>query len=508
LREQGINCTDEHSEPDNLRCWIEGKLPEPGYTYAGNALNWPTIPDVLQDAGISWRIYQDPNDNWTGAMHGCLAFESFRHSKPGSRLYENGMRHWSLTKLAEHAKSHALPQVSWVLPPAVWSEHPGPSSPLQGAEFASQVLDALTANPETWSKTVFIVTFDENDGRFDHVPPPAVPSFNLDGTLAGRSTVDLKGMYFDDPQAKYRAPGDTITGNPRPWAMGPRVPMYVVSPWSKGGYVDSQVFDHSSVGQFLEKRFGVTIPAISPWHRAIAGDLTSAFDFVHPNDPTVPALPPTLDSAARAHAQEALPKPLPPATPQALLQEAGTRSSRPLAYALEVDCAVGSVGVTLTFLNAGALGAVFHVYDKLRLDAIPRRYTVETRRKLNDRWEIRDDRYHLWIIGPNGFLREFAGAVTDGLASQVTCDIASQAVQVTLRTTSAQKHVRLSSHTYMKTPSRDLLVRVPGHVVTLDASQTSGWYDIRLEGSDGFYRRLAGRIENGRPSTSDPAIAT
>jgi phospholipase C len=76
-RAAGINCTDENSEPVNLRCWIKGALPEPGYTYKGSAFKWPTIPDVLENKGISWRIYQDPNDNWTGAMHGCLAFESF-----------------------------------------------------------------------------------------------------------------------------------------------------------------------------------------------------------------------------------------------------------------------------------------------------------------------------------------------------------------------------------------------------------------------------------------------
>ena len=97
-----------NSEPDNLRCWITGALPEPGYTYAGSSLTWPTIPDVLEAAGISWRIYQDPNDNWTGAMHGGLAFESFRTAKPGSPLYEKGMRHWSLERFAEDARKGQL----------------------------------------------------------------------------------------------------------------------------------------------------------------------------------------------------------------------------------------------------------------------------------------------------------------------------------------------------------------------------------------------------------------
>ena len=187
LAARGINCTEADSEPDNLRCWITGALPEPGYTYAGSSFTWPTIPEVLEKTGVSWRIYQDPNDNWTGAMHGGLAFESFRTARPGSPLYEKGMRHWSLEQLAEDARKGTLPQVSWVLPPMDWSEHPGPSSPAQGAEFMARVLDALTANPETWGGTVLFLTFDENDGMFDHVPPPAPPSFNADGSLAGAS---------------------------------------------------------------------------------------------------------------------------------------------------------------------------------------------------------------------------------------------------------------------------------------------------------------------------------
>ncbi len=170
-RRRGENCTDGAAEVNNLRCQISGSLPTPGYTYQGSAFAWPTLPDLLEKAGVSWRIYQDPNDNWTGLMHGGLAFASFRNSHPGTPNYEKGMTHWSLAQLAQDAKTGALPQVSWVLPSALWSEHPAPSSPLQGAEFTAQVLDALTANPEAWSKTAFFLVFDENDGLFDHVPP-------------------------------------------------------------------------------------------------------------------------------------------------------------------------------------------------------------------------------------------------------------------------------------------------------------------------------------------------
>ncbi len=192
LAARGINCDDDQSEPNNLRCWITGTW-VPGawpqtYKYAGNALTWDTIPDVLQRAGISWRIYQDMNDNWTGAMHGGLAFESFRTARPGTPIYERGMTGGPdfLAQLRKDVLDGTLPQVSWVLPTAASSEHPGAgSSPTHGGNFTEQVLDALTANPEVWSKTVFLLTFDENDGLFDHTPAPARPLVQR-RRLAGR----------------------------------------------------------------------------------------------------------------------------------------------------------------------------------------------------------------------------------------------------------------------------------------------------------------------------------
>jgi hypothetical protein len=128
-RRRGEDTTEGEAEVNNLRCLIKGGLPAPGYTYQGSGFTWPTLPEILERAGISWRIYQDPNDNWTGLMHGGLAFASFRNAKPGSALYEKGMSHWSLEQLGQDVKDGSLAQVSWVLPPQIWSEHPAPSSP-------------------------------------------------------------------------------------------------------------------------------------------------------------------------------------------------------------------------------------------------------------------------------------------------------------------------------------------------------------------------------------------
>lgn len=506
-RARGENATAADSEPNNLRCWIKGALPEPGYSYAGSSFTWPTIPDVLEAAGVGWRIYQDPNDNWTGAMHGGLAFESFRTAKPGSPLYEKGMSHWSLERFAEDVREGALPQVSWILPPMLWSEHPGPSSPAQGAEFTAKVLDALTANPETWSSTALFVTFDENDGMYDHMPPPAPPSFHADGTLAGAASLKLDGLYFSDPEKRYLLAEDTVSGTVRPWGLGPRVPMYVISPWSKGGWVSSQVFDHTSVGQFLEKRFSVSIPGISPWHRAVCGDLLSAFDFVSPEE-GAPPLPDAAGSASLVAQAQGRPKPEPPATPQTLFQERGSRLSRPVPYVLHVEAAHQDAGLGLTFRNEGRAGAVFHVYDRGHLERIPRRYTVEAGRVLTDRWQ---GRYDLWVLGPNGFVREFAG---NPGAPEIETALAYLAPQRAIELRLANRSpvavkLLLESKVYGPKAARHISLAAHGtQSLRWDVSKSGNWYDLTLSTAEGFVRRFAGRLETGKNSVSDPAMGS
>lgn len=515
LRAQGINGTEENSEPNNLRSWVKGRLPDPGYTYQGSALTWQTIPDVLQAAGIDWRIYQDPNNNWTGAMHGGLAFESFRNCKPGEPLYERGMRHWSLEQLEKDVLEGTLPQVSWILPAKEWSEHPSASTPIQGAEFTARVLDALTANPDVWAKTVFFLTFDENDGQFDHVPASAPPSYNADGTLAGKSTLDLSGFYFSDPERKYQEADDRISGTVRPWGLGARVPMYIISPWSRGGWVSSEVADHTSVGQFLEKRFDVTIPAISPWHRAVCSDLTSAFDFVSPNDPSFPELPDMSGSSAAMLAHIQKPQVQPPETPQSLYQETGMRPSRALPYVLKTkaEADAGTGHVTLAFANEGTAGAVFHVYDRLHLDRIPRRYTVEAGKSLSDVWETGEDagRYDLFVLGPNGFMRTYVGSLSgDGAMPEVEVQYEPDRRRLKLNLSNVGKQaceLALADMYGVKEASHVKLA--PGASVQREISLegAGNWYDLALTG-EGFERRLAGRMETGSHSISDPAMGT
>ena len=514
-RAAGINCTDKESEPVNLRCWIKGNMPEPGYVYQGNAFRWPTIPDVLEKHGISWRIYQDPNNNWTGAMHGCLAFESFRGSVPGSPVYENGMRHWSLDDLKNDVLNKTLPQVSWILPSKDDSEHPGaPSSPYRAADFTHRILEAVTSNPELWSKTVFFITFDENDGLFDHLPAPAVPSYNRDGSLAGKSTIDLAGMYFDNGNSSqnYLDERDNISGDLRPYGPGPRVPMYILSPWSKGGWVNSEIADHTSVGQFIEKRFGITIPAISPWHRAVFSDLTSAFDFVTPNDPKFPHMPDTSDYKKIEAASKRLPK-AKPLDKSTLYQEKGVRFSRALPYRLycRLEFLKEEDKVKLTFENKGNAGAVYHVYDMNKLEAIPRRYTVEAKKSLDDDWSVsKDGSYHLEVYGPNGYFQEFRGNIRHSSPrTWIEYDHKRGEIAVLLENAGNKElNLTVQSNAYgydaeppftLKSSSRKRL--------SWNLSDSGNWYDFSVLSEEGFLHRFSGRVETGKDSISDPAMA-
>jgi phospholipase C len=517
LGKSGVNCTEAAAEVVNWRCKVTGTQPHPGYFYSGTPFTWPTLPEILEAAGIGWRIYQDPNDNWSGLMHGGLAFASFRKANvySGSSLYDNGMKLWTLEDLRNDVLNGTLPSVSWVLPSQFESEHPMEgSSPDRGGYFTTQVLEAITANTASWRQTVMFLAFDENDGFFDHVPPPAVPSYNADGTLAGASTVQLAGEYFSDPDRVHLNPDDTISGTVRPWGLGPRVPLYIISPWSKGGWVNSQVFDHTSMGMFLEKRFGITVPNISPWHRAVCGDLTSAFDFATPNATPLPTLPDVSDYAAIEAQQMKLPTPLPPAQPEGLFQESGTRSSRALPYELHTNAQVEPNGlVTLTFMNTGQQGVVFHVYDQLHLDRIPRRYTVEAGRSLSDVWDSAADglQYELWVYSANGYVRTFSGNAdqTGGFSAETQIEYGPSSGEIYLNVHNSGSRVgevSVSANAYRSSWPQTLQL-TGGMTGTLswNLADSGYWYDFTVTGQN-FVRRFAGRMETGADSTSDPAM--
>ena len=463
-------------------------------------LDWVTYAERLQKAGISWKVYQE-YENY--GDNGLSYFKKFRGIGPDSVLYQRG-RAWSAGSTKENAKdsdgdhliadfkndvaADRLPQVSWIVTNYKLSEHPQ-ASPSDGAYFTARMIEALASNPKVWAKTVFILNYDENDGFFDHVPPPIPPL----GTAPGKSTVD---MTHEDYHGE-------------PVGLGPRVPLLVISPWSKGGYVNSQLHDHTSVIRFLEARFGVMEPQITPWRRAMMGDMTSMFDFKTPNraPPALPDASALPKRAARATATLPFPK-VPDVAEAHPRQEPGQRPARALPYAFEVADEVGPQGLVLKLANTGAVGAAFEL--RPARGGEPRFYAVEAGKRLEDLAPAQG-RYDLTLRGPNGFLRGFRGeAGAAGPEVSTRFGAREGGLLVTLRNGGAKPiTLDIRPNAYLESAPR-LHRLAPGAQVTdvwsLKASHN--WYDFTVTCAEApsFQRRLAGHGEDGKPSLSDPLL--
>lgn len=476
-----------------------------------DAYAWTTYPERLTAAGVSWRVYQDMADNFgDNPLEGFQAYRDSLAGAPGSdpRLARDGLTTYGLDRLKADVMAGDLPQVVHIIAPAKASEHPGPSSPAQGADYTARVLDALTANPEIWGRTVLFLMFDENDGYFDHAPPPAPPSRDATGALLGASTIDLAGEHHLKA-GRTRPAIDRPEFMGRPYGLGPRTPMYVISPWSRGGFVSSEVFDHTSVIRFLERRFGVMEPNISPWRRAVCGDLTSCFDFKTPNRPApLPALPATAETAARAAALTRTTRPPTPAAPAAPEQAAGVRPSRALPYQLEATASLDNFAARLAFSNVGSAGAVFHVYDLQDLTPPPRRYTVGPGERLLDSVALIGGACDLWILGPNGFHRRIRGTAEPRLTATPTLARSLRAFTLTLKNGGATALEARVAGDYGVAPWTVRLAPGASAMQTWPVDKSAGWYDLTLTaaGHDTWLRRFAGRLENGRDLTSDPAM--
>jgi phospholipase C len=251
------------------------------------SVSWDTMPEVLEDAGVSWKVYNPVGTPYAPAFieqHGLLISDAIlpyfkQYANPNSALYQKAFLPLYPNDFAADIAQGTLPAVSWVTPPLGYDEHP-PAAPAMGEWYTSQVLRTLMSNKSVWAKTVVFHCYDENDGIFDHVPPPVAPA----GTA---------GEYVTASPLPSTAQG--VAG---PVGLGYRVPMLVISPFSRGGHIASEVADHTSQLRFLEARFGVKAPNISAWRRKHTGDLTSALHMGHAQV-AVPKLPST------AHDQQA-----------------------------------------------------------------------------------------------------------------------------------------------------------------------------------------------------------
>jgi phospholipase C len=370
------------------------------------------------------------------------------------------------------------------------------------------VLDALTANPKLWSRTVLFLNYDENDGFFDHVVPPAPPLTSGQGA-GGMVSDDLVAGLADefvdlDVHSRIVAPlvPGSDPGGKQPVGLGNRVPMIVVSPWTRGGWVCSETFDHTSVLRFLGKRFGVDEPNISSWRRSICGDLTSAFDFAGTTDNHVPKIGVPAGTTGKAPIEVPRVQGMPG-------QEPGTRPARALGYAWHVEHRLDGGSSRIAITNTGAAGAAFLVYDGLNREAPPRRYAVSAGAQVADQWKLAGagDAYNHRIHGPNGYVAAMRGVADDALEASVRGVVGARRVEAVVANRGGVPVTCRVANAYVRGQDQSVTL-APGaeQVVTLDLAASAGWYDIAVTTPDAprYLRRFAGHHEDGRPATSDP----
>jgi phospholipase C len=262
----------------------------PGFYNAAAAIGtckWETMFERLQADGVSWKVYQAPETSvgndlaLATGFNALLYFEQYVND-PTSELYQRAfLPVWPDEFVADVGRD-TLPQVSWLLPPLVDSEHAS-AAPTNGERYVAQVLSTLVAKPDVWAKTVVFLVYDENGGFFDHVPPPTAPPRTA-------------GEWLDAPLP------EAVAGIAGPIGLGFRVPGMVISPFSRGGRVNSDVFDHTSLLRFLETRFGTEVPNLTAWRRKTVGDLSTTLDVKRP-DPSVPPLPSLTSQVTRLDAE-------------------------------------------------------------------------------------------------------------------------------------------------------------------------------------------------------------
>jgi phospholipase C len=286
---------------------------------------WVTYPEQLSRAGVSWKFYGNPDGDYED--NPLTLFKQYYPTNPGvdqklaAELFERAFVPSFPGDFAADVAAGTLPSVSWVITDVTQSEHP-PAAPADGEAALGLVLRALFANPGVWRKTALFYTYDENGGYFDHVPPPTAPA----GTPGEYLTKGIPTDTSVNPPVAY----------PGPIGLGFRVPMLVISPFSRGGFVcradpkhadPRHTFDHTSLLRFLETRFGIAVPNLTAWRRSATGDLTSAFNFAAP-DFSIPSLPPALGSDPAQNPECVQQQPYPtPSVQRTPSQEPGTRPS-------------------------------------------------------------------------------------------------------------------------------------------------------------------------------------
>jgi len=418
-------------------------------------------------------------------------------------------------------------------------------------------MDILTQNPEVWKKTIFILTYDENDGYFDHAPPFVAPNPRDETTGKTSAEIDTSVDYVTMEQERKKKIDEKYMRQSS-IGLGYRVPLVAASPWSRGGFVCSQVFDHTSSLQFLEsflsekKKKKIEESNISSWRRAICGDLTAVFRSY--NGEKIPTIldvkkGPFIESIHKAKFKKepsAYRKLTPadieqinlhPSTSSLLpKQEKGVRDSCPVPYELYVDGKLNTDKKTfeITFearheiFGSTTAGAPFIVYA-------PEKYVQETLREwtyaaapgssIKDSWLIdhfENKRYHLLVYGPNGFFCEFKGNCDDplinillgyehnpGNSKKLTGNVEIKLANLNPANTYTVDIIDNAYKTPVLTTSLDTAISKNAHQnIICNLNKSFNWYDItvKIKGNNIFEKRYAGHVETGKESKTDPAM--
>ncbi|MEV5744159.1 phosphocholine-specific phospholipase C [Microbispora rosea] len=490
----------------------------------GKFLPWESYAETLQAAGVSWRVYQCADDYGDNGLEYFNTFAKLDPTQggtaaPGDVYYDNGVKNVPepVTGLSGNADNliaairadvlgGTLPQVNWVVNNQFFSEHPV-TAPSNGAYFLRGVLEALNADPDVFNSTLVIINYDENDGQFDHVPPPVPAPGEADEFVSG--TMAAYGVT-----------------EPLPVGLGFRVPLILISPWTRGGWVTSEVSDHTSVIQLIEKwTSALGKPAISPniseWRRKVCGDLTTAFDFAKPvyGMPDLPETGPLIPETRYT--------PLPGDNTMPT-QEEGTKRARPLPYQPNANL-TGFTGAVanLTFSNDAPFvtkASHFAVYNNRAglptlaqyPAAFPGQYTVAAKSTMSGTGAVGssadDTAYDITVTGPNRFLRRFVGDVaTAGKDLVVEADYydgkstKNPKLKLWLHNNGDTRVTFTITHNNYNS-GKPQTVKVNAHgkeAWTVNpVKESDGWYDVTVtaDNDEGWSQRFVGHLETGEAS--------
>ncbi|WP_034669415.1 phosphocholine-specific phospholipase C [Chryseobacterium populi] len=411
-----------------------------------------------------------------------------------------------LFQFRKDVEDKKLPLVSWLVAPEHFSDHPG--SPWYGAWYISEVLNILTKDPETWKKTIFIINYDENDGYFDHVlpfAPPLNPNQPVDmNGKEGAEYVNKNQEYMSTLPLKDHERIEGTVG------LGYRVPMIIASPWTKGGFVNSEVSDHTSVLQFLEKfiqkKFSkdVTIDNISDWRRAICGDLISAFNTSSVKVPQMDYLN-QKDYAKTINAAKN--KPVPNLkwysenelhTDLLEIQERGMKPSNPLPY----DFLVNLEGNHIKMVNLKDAGIPLLIYDRTQFESENYHFSYALYSKQELSHAVNSGRYDYEVFGPNGFYRNFKGDHQPELEIRLLNDTRKNEVHLMIKK-NTKENISISLENLYGKSQKKIAVNQSEEKIIINLAATKGWYDIKIHSEKNVWH-FSGRIETGKVSISDP----